>query len=113
MEKARLDKIIAGEGTYSRREVRLLVRQGRVLVVDGGGSVRRALVGGNLAAAAERNGWAGIVVHGCVRDAADLREAKVGIAALGLMPMPTEKRGQGQQNVVLDIAGARDRKSVV
>ena len=62
--------------------------QGRVLVVDGGGSVRRALVGGNLAAAAERNGWAGI-------------------AALGLMPMPTEKRGQGQQNVVLDIAGAR------
>lgn len=81
--------------------------QGRVLVVDGGGSVRRALVGGNLAAAAERNGWAGIVVHGCVRDAAELREAKVGIAALGLMPMPTEKRGQGQQNVVLDIAGAR------
>ena len=78
-----------------------------VLVVDGGGSVRRALVGGNLAAAAERNGWAGIVVHGCVRDAAELREAKVGIAALGLMPMPTEKRGQGQQNVVLDIAGAR------
>ncbi|WP_417033886.1 ribonuclease E activity regulator RraA, partial [Comamonas kerstersii] len=78
-----------------------------VLVVDGGGSVRRALVGGNLAAASERNGWAGIVVHGCVRDAAELREAKVGIAALGLMPMPTEKRGQGQQNVVLDIAGVR------
>lgn len=78
-----------------------------MLVVDGGGSVRRALVGGNLAAAAERNGWAGIVVHGCVRDAAELRETKVGIAALGLMPMPTEKRGQGQQNVVLDIAGAR------
>ena len=47
------------------------------------------------------------VVHGCVRDAAELREAKVGIAALGLMPMPTEKRGQGQQNVVLDIAGVR------
>ncbi len=80
---------------------------GRVLVVDGGGSVRRALVGGNLAAAAARNGWAGIVVHGCVRDAAELREARVGIAALGLMPMPTEKRGEGQQNVVLDIAGVR------
>ena len=43
--------------------------QGRVLVVDGGGSLRRALVGGNLAAAAARNGWAGVVVHGCVRDA--------------------------------------------
>ena len=46
--------------------------EGRVLVVDGGGSLRRALVGGNLAAAAARNGWAGIVVDGCVRDVAVL-----------------------------------------
>lgn len=68
-----------------------------MLVVDGGGSVRRALVGGNLAAAAERNGWAGIVVHGCVRDAAELREAKVGIAALGLMPMPTENAAKASR----------------
>lgn len=46
--------------------------EGRVLVVDGGASLRRALVGGNLAAAAARNGWAGIVVDGCVRDVAVL-----------------------------------------
>lgn len=77
--------------------------QGRVLVVDGGGSLRRALVGGNLAAAAARNGWAGVVVNGCVRDAAELREAAVGICALGLMPLPTEKRNEGQRDVAVQM----------
>lgn len=81
--------------------------QGRILVVDGGASMRKALVGGNLAASAARNGWAGIWVYGCVRDAAELRATEIGIAALGLMPMPTEKRGEGQKDVVLDIAGVR------
>lgn len=81
--------------------------EGRVLVVDGGGSLRKALVGGNLAAAAARNGWAGVLVYGCVRDAAELRAAGVGIAALGLMPMPTDKRGEGQKDAVVDIAGVR------
>lgn len=79
---------------------------GRVLVVDGGGSMRKALVGGNLAAAAVRNAWAGVVVFGCVRDVVELKALEVGIAALGRMPMPTEKRGQGRMNVVVDIAGA-------
>ena len=60
--------------------------EGRVLVVDGGGSLRRALVGGNLAAAAARNGWAGVVVDGCVRDVAELNAAAVGLRALALMP---------------------------
>lgn len=78
---------------------------GRVLVVDGGGSLRKALVGGNLAAAAARNGWAGVVVDGCVRDVAELRSAEVGIMALGLMPMPTEKRGEGQKDVAVMLAG--------
>lgn len=81
--------------------------QGRVLVVDGGGSLRKALVGGNLAAAAARNGWAGVLVYGCVRDAAELRAAEVGICALALMPMPTDKRGEGQKDAVVDIAGVR------
>lgn len=71
---------------------------GRVLVVDGGGSLRRALVGGNLAAAAARNGWAGLVVDGCVRDVAELAASAVGIRALAAMPLPTEKRGQGQRD---------------
>lgn len=78
---------------------------GRVLVVDGGGSLRKALVGGNLAAAAARNGWAGVLVDGCVRDVAELRSAEVGIMALGLMPMPTEKRGEGQKDIAVMLAG--------
>jgi regulator of ribonuclease activity A len=82
---------------------------GRVLVVDGGGSVRRALVGGNLAAAAARNGWAGIVVFGAVRDIAELRAASVGVRALALMPMPTEKRNEGQADIPVQIAGVMVR----
>ncbi|MFO1330521.1 MAG: ribonuclease E activity regulator RraA [Rubrivivax sp.] len=83
--------------------------QGRVLVVDGGASVRRALVGGNLAAAAARNGWAGIVVDGAVRDVAELDACAVGIRALALMPLPTEKRHQGQADVPVTIQGVTVR----
>lgn len=83
--------------------------EGRVLVVDGGGSLRRALVGGNLAAAAARNGWAGIVVDGCVRDVAELNATAVGIRALALMPLPTEKRNEGQRDVTVQIQGVRVR----
>src|SRR5690606_26772982 len=79
---------------------------GRVLVVDGGGSVRRALVGGNVAATAAKNGWAGIVVYGAVRDIAELRETPIGIRALALIPLPTEKRGEGQSDVAVLISGA-------
>lgn len=78
---------------------------GRVLVVDGGGSLRRALVGGNLAAAAARNGWAGVVVDGCVRDVAELAGCELGIRALAAMPLPTEKRNQGQSDVPVQIQG--------
>jgi len=80
-------------------------RVGRVLVVDGGGSLRRSLVGGNLAVAAAKNGWAGIVVDGCVRDVAELRAAGVPIRALALMPPRTEKRGEGQAGVPVQIQG--------
>jgi len=79
--------------------------EGRVLVVDGGGSLRRALVGGNLGAAAARNGWAGVVVDGCVRDVAELAVAQVGIRALAPMPLPTERRGEGQQGVAVQVHG--------
>jgi regulator of ribonuclease activity A len=78
---------------------------GQVLVVDGGGSMRHALVGGNLAAAAARNGWAGIVVDGCVRDVAELKAADVGIRALAAMPLPTEKRNEGQHDVPVRLHG--------
>lgn len=79
--------------------------QGRVLVVDGGGSLRRALVGGNIGAAAAKNGWAGVLVNGCVRDAAELAASAVGIRALALMPLPTEKRNEGQRDVAVQVQG--------
>ena len=79
--------------------------QGRVLVVDGGASLRRALVGGNIAAAAANNGWAGVVIDGCVRDSAELAQCDLGIRALALVPMPTERRDQGQRDVAVLIHG--------
>jgi regulator of ribonuclease activity A len=80
-------------------------RVAKVLVVDGGASLRRALLGGNLGAAAARNGWAGVVIDGCVRDTAELAVQAVGIRALAAMPWPTEKRKEGQSQVVVQIQG--------
>ncbi len=80
-------------------------RVGKVLVVDGGGSLRKALLGGNLGAAAARNGWAGVVIDGCVRDTAELSGHAVGIRALAAMPLPTEKRQQGQADVAVQVQG--------
>ena len=82
---------------------------GRVLVVDGGGSLRHALVGGNLAAAAARNGWAGLVVDGCVRDAAELAVAQVGIRALALVPLPTDRHHAGHVDVPVQVQGVAVR----
>ena len=79
--------------------------EGRVLVVDGGASLRRALLGGNLGAAAARNGWSGVVIDGCVRDVAELVLCQTGIRALAAMPMPTEKQQQGQRQVAVQIQG--------
>jgi regulator of ribonuclease activity A len=81
--------------------------EGRVLVVDGGGSLRRALVGGLIASAAARNGWAGVVVDGCVRDKVELAAAQVGLLALGLVPLPTDRRGQGLAHQSVCVQGVR------
>jgi regulator of ribonuclease activity A len=75
----------------------------KVLVVDGGASLRRALLGGNLGAMAERNGWAGLVIDGCVRDVRVLSELRLGIRALGSQPMPTVKRNAGQRDVAVHV----------
>ncbi len=82
---------------------------GQVLVIDAGGSLRHALVGGNLAAQAAANGWAGIVVDGCIRDVAELRALGIGIRALAAMPLPTEKRGEGQRDVPVRLQGVSVR----
>jgi regulator of ribonuclease activity A len=80
--------------------------EGRVLVVDAGGSLRCGLVGGNLAVSAAENGWAGIVVHGCIRDADELAEQPVGIRALATMPRKSQ-RGlhSGQAGIPVVFAG--------
>jgi regulator of ribonuclease activity A len=78
---------------------------GRVLVVDGGASLRRALTGGNLGAAAAKNNWAGVVINGCVRDVAELAQCSTGIRALATTPMPPEKRGEGVRDVAVQIQG--------
>ena len=83
--------------------------EGRVLVVDGAGSLRRALVGGNIGAAAARNGWAGVIVDGCVRDVAELAVCDVGIRALAPMPLPTERRQPGLLDQPVQIQGVTVR----
>jgi regulator of ribonuclease activity A len=79
--------------------------QGRVLVIDGGGSLRCALVGGNLGVLAEKNGWAGILVNGCVRDTQELQSSKVGIRALAAHPQKSVKRNIGERDLIIDMAG--------
>ena len=82
---------------------------GRVLVVDGGSSLRRALLGGNLGAAATRNGWAGVVIDGAVRDADELAACDIGIRALALMPMPPLKHNEGRSGIAVQIQGVSVR----
>ncbi|MCY4209515.1 MAG: ribonuclease E activity regulator RraA [Gammaproteobacteria bacterium] len=77
---------------------------GRVLVVDGGGSIRCALVGDKLAALALNNGWTGLVVHGCIRDAAVIATLNTGIKALGTNPRRSVKQGQGERDIPLAFA---------
>jgi regulator of ribonuclease activity A len=78
---------------------------GRVLVVDGGGSFRCALLGDNIAGLAVASGWAGIVVYGCVRDVAALAELPIGIKALGTNPRPSAKNGAGEVDIPVTFGG--------
>ena len=78
---------------------------GRVLVIDGGGSRRCALLGDNLAAMAMTNGWAGVVVNGCIRDAQDIAKLKIGVKAISTHPLKSSKRDAGQRNVPVQFAG--------
>lgn len=79
--------------------------QGRVLVVDGGGSLKCALVGGRLAGLAQSNGWSGVIVNGCIRDSVEIRQLRVGIRALDAVPMRGGKNGTGERGVTVSFAG--------
>ena len=79
--------------------------QGKVLIVDAGGSMRRALLGDMLAATAVKNGWNGILMNGCIRDSLDMAGMDLGVMALGTHPLKTVKNGVGQTNVSVSFAG--------
>ncbi|MEE4173764.1 MAG: ribonuclease E activity regulator RraA [Xanthomonadales bacterium] len=79
--------------------------EGRVLVVDGGGSLRHALLGDMLAAMGAENGWSGVVVYGCVRDVEITRTIELGLRAIAPHPVKSVKRGEGQRDVPVRFAG--------
>lgn len=78
---------------------------GRVLVVDGGGSMRCAMVGDQLAALGVKNGWAGIVVYGCIRDSGPIAGMDIGVFALGTHPQKSVKKGAGDQDIPVTFGG--------
>ncbi|WP_422133680.1 ribonuclease E activity regulator RraA [Endozoicomonas sp. ALD040] len=79
--------------------------EGRVLVVDGGGSMRKAMLGDMLAERAVENGWAGIIIYGCIRDVDIIADLPLGVQALGCHPMKTDKKGVGESNLVVSFHG--------
>lgn len=83
--------------------------EGRVLVVDGGGSMRRALLGDRLGAMAAENGWSGVIVNGCVRDTAQLATTALGVLAIAAHPMKSNKNGDGDTGMSVSFAGVTIR----
>ncbi|GAA5523610.1 putative 4-hydroxy-4-methyl-2-oxoglutarate aldolase [Microbulbifer aestuariivivens] len=79
--------------------------QGRVLVVDAGGSMRRACLGDMLAEKACKNGWEGILMYGCIRDVDEIGQLDIGVQALGAHPMKTEKKGIGERDIAVHFGG--------
>lgn len=82
---------------------------GRVLVIDGGGSLRRALVGDQLAALGVKNGWNGIVVYGCIRDSRAIGAMDIGVFALATHPQKTQKKNQGDVDIPVTFGGVTFR----
>lgn len=78
---------------------------GKVLVVDAGGSMRRACLGDMLAEKACTNGWEGILMYGCIRDVDEIGALDLGVQALGCHPMKTEKKGVGERDVPVTFGG--------
>jgi len=79
--------------------------KGRVIVVDAGGSLRRACLGDMLAEQAASNGWAGLIIYGCIRDVDQIRATDIGVQALGVHPMKTDKKGVGELNIPVTFGG--------
>ena len=78
---------------------------GRVMVVDAGGSMRRACLGDMLAEKAPANGWSGIIIYGCVRDVDEIMATDIGVQALGVHPIKTDKKGIGEIDITVTFGG--------
>lgn len=78
---------------------------GKVILMDGGGSLRRAILGDMLAEKAANNGWSGLIINGCIRDCDEIGNIPIGVKALNTHPMKTEKRGLGDLDVPVSFAG--------
>ena len=100
-----IETIKAFEDNSLVREAVARPGQGKVLVIDSGGSSRRAMLGDLLAKKAVDNGWEGVIIHGCIRDSAAIGQMALGVKALGTCPMKTDKRGLGDANVPLRFGG--------
>ncbi len=84
--------------------------ENRVLVVDGGGSHRCALLGDQLAKLACDNGWQGVIVYGCIRDSAEIDQMPVGVRALHTHPLKSRKKGVGDRDLLITFAGVNFRR---
>ena len=76
-----------------------------MLVIDGGGSLRCALVGDQLAILAHKNGWEGVVVYGCLRDSVDINGIDIGVRALNTHPQKSIKKGAGDRDIAVTFGG--------
>ena len=79
--------------------------EGKVLIVDGGGSKRCALLGDMLGELAVKNKWGGIIIYGYIRDSAAIQTLAIGVKALGTIPLKSNKRNEGQENITVHFAG--------
>jgi regulator of ribonuclease activity A len=87
------------------KEVLATAGHGKVLVVDGGGSQRMALIGDMIGDSAVKHGWHGVVIHGACRDVDELAKLDLGVVATGCVPLKSVRRGEGQLNVEISLAG--------
>ena len=92
-DNSKVKEVVATDGT------------GKVMVVDGKASLTNALLGDMLAEKAVQNGWQGIVINGCIRDAGTIATLPLGVKALGCNPIKTEKLGVGEVNIPINFAG--------
>jgi len=95
----------AFEDNSKVRELVATDGKGKVMVVDGGGSLRRAMLGDMLAEKAAQNGWEGIIIYGCIRDVDVIMETELGVQALATNPLKTDKKGLGELNVEVKFGG--------